>query len=288
VNHDLSSVAGTVVLFNPGKDIHEAIETYVNQVSRLFVIDNSTDRDLKIVQRLQQIEKVVYINNNGNKGIANALNAGCAEAIKQGYKYLLTMDQDTRLSAKFVSSLMKGLSEWNSDTVGIIAPRYTVDHRQQRERLQEVKLTMTSGNILNLAAYEKVGPFLDELFIDHVDHEYCFRLRQNGYAIIQLNDVEILHRPGNLTTIKFFGKEISFSSHTPLRLYYYARNGFYVGRKYRESFPEFRRLFRNLLMKEIFKIPFESDKILRLKMIIKGYKDYKSDKLGAIGAAVKR
>jgi len=44
-------------------------------------------------------------------------------------------------------------------------------------------------------------------------------------------------------------------------------------------------LFRNLLLKEVFKIPFESDKFLRLKMIIRGYRDYRSEKLGAISVA---
>jgi len=281
VNQEDSLVAGTVVLFNPGEEVYETISTYIRQVARLFVIDNSTQSNPSILRRLQQTESIVYINNGGNKGIANALNRGCAEALRGGYKYLLTMDQDTALPANFVRDLMKGFVENASEMIGIIAPRYTASNNA--EKYEKVPLTMTSGNILNLSAYLKIGPFLNELFIDHVDHEFCLRLRQNGYAVVQANEVMIIHRPGHLVSFKFFGKKVAFSSHSPIRLYYFARNGFYVGSQYRKSFPEFSVLFRNLLLKEIIKIPFESNKFLRLKMIIKGYRDYRSEKLGAIG-----
>jgi len=276
-------VAGTVVLFNPGEEVFETISTYIRQVARLFVIDNSTQSNPSILQRLQQIENIVYVSNGGNKGIANALNRGCAEALRGGYKYLLTMDQDTALPSNFVRDLMRGFVENASEMIGIIAPRYTSSN--SAEKYEKVPLTMTSGNILNLSAYLKIGPFLNELFIDHVDHEFCLRLRQNGYAIVQANEVMIIHRPGHLVSFRFFGKKVAFSSHSPIRLYYFARNGFYVGSQYQKSFPEFSALFRNLLLKEIFKIPFESDKFLRLKMIIKGYRDYRSEKLGAISVA---
>ena len=278
MNQEDSLVAGTVVLFNPGEEVYETISTYIHQVARLFVIDNSTESNPSIHQKLRVIENIVYVNNGGNKGIANALNRGCAEAIREGYKYLLTMDQDTALPSNFVPELMKGFVENASEMIGIIAPRYTAS--KSAEKYERVLLTMTSGNILNLGAYQEVGPFLDQLFIDHVDHEFCLRLKQEGYSVIQANEVEIIHRPGDLVQFNIVGKSFRFSSHSPLRLYYFLRNGFYVANRYDNVFPEFGRFFRRLVLKEVFKIPFERDKIVRLKMMIKGYSDYKSNKLG--------
>jgi rhamnosyltransferase len=35
----------------------------------------------------------------------------------------------------------------------------------------------------------KIGKFNESLFIDQVDHDYCFRLKNNGYKNSPLNEV---------------------------------------------------------------------------------------------------
>ena len=39
---------------------------------------------------------------------------------------------------------------------------------------------MTSGNLLNLKIAEKIGDFEEKLFIDEVDHDYCYRIRRKA------------------------------------------------------------------------------------------------------------
>jgi rhamnosyltransferase len=277
LNH---SLAGTVVLYNPSDSVFDTILSYIDQVAKLYIVDNSDHHNGSLTQKLKQLDKVIYVNNHGNKGIAAALNVGAELALKSGFDFLLTMDQDTDLSANYVSNLMTAFIENDARKIGIIAPPYLKRSKNETRRLQDILFTMTSGNILNLKAYEKVGPFLNELFIDHVDHEYCLRLNQQGFRVVQVNDVEIIHRPGTLTSI--FKGRISFSSHSPQRLYYFCRNGFYVSRLYGKDFPVFKRTYRNLLIKEIAKIAFEDAKFKRLTMVIKGYIDYRNHKLGKL------
>lgn len=276
------SLACTVVLFNPADSTFEVISSYLDQVDRIYVIDNSERYNLSLLARLKEIDKIVYVSNGGNIGIAAALNRAAQLAADDRFKFLLTMDQDTWLSEGFVSSLMAGIIKPEFENVGIIAPRYAKRYEKQKEQFQTMPWAMTSGNILRLSAYKKAGPFLEELFIDHVDHEYCLRLRQRGYRIIQANNVEIIHRPGKIIEINFFGIRKLFSSHSPKRLYYFCRNGLYVARCYNALYPEFRHYFWRLILKEICKIFFERDKVLRLRMIIKGYKDYTINRLGSL------
>ena len=275
-------MAGTVVLYNPADDVLDNIASYINQVDKLYIIDNSVQYNDTIRGKLEQLSKTIYINHDGNKGIAAALNTGAQCALDDGFEFLLTMDQDTIVAENFVADLMAAFTQNNPDLIGILAPRYTEGLKHGAGRFQNVLFTMTSGNILNLSVYKKIGPFLSELFIDHVDHEYCLRINRQGYKVLQNNDVAIGHRPGTLKNSKMFSSYLNFSSHAPIRLYYFCRNGFYVCKLYQKDFPDFARAFLTLLFKEIVKIPFEESKLKRIRMIIRGYIDYKKKKLGPL------
>ena len=273
-------IAGSVVLYNPTDDVYDNIVSYSRQVSKLYVVDNSIQRNRALVERLNELQNAIFLDQHGNKGIAAALNVGANEAIKDGFKFLLTMDQDTGLEADYVAKLSGSLPLRRLVRTGIIAPRYTKKPNSNVEELEEVLITMTSGNILNLSVFQQVGPFLEELFIDHVDHEYCLRLNAKGFSVVQVNDVEIIHRPGTLTSV--IGGRIKFASHSPQRLYYFCRNGFYVCNKYKKLFPAFTKHFASVLTKEIAKVPFQESKWIRLEMIAFGYLDYKKNKLGKL------
>ena len=52
---------------------------------------------------------------------------------------------------------------------------------------------MTSGSFLNLKVYKEAGPFVDKLFIDYVDFEYCLRLKKKGFKIYKLNNTYMQH-----------------------------------------------------------------------------------------------
>jgi GT2 family glycosyltransferase len=65
---------------------------------------------------------------------------------------------------------------------------------------------MTSGNIVNLDAYEKVGGWKDWMFIDCVDTDFCMNLHKHGYKVLRLNKVIMEHHLGDRTFPKLFGK----------------------------------------------------------------------------------
>jgi len=142
---------------------------------------------------------------------------------------------------------------------------------------------MTSGNLLNLAAYEKCGPFEEKLFIDYVDWEYCLRLRQCGYTIIRINRAVLEHPLGNASRESFLFLKGMATHHSHTRRYYITRNRFYVWDRYKKSFPGLCKSDMRSFRKELVKILlFEKDKMKKLKMVWRGYRDYKKGRFGKI------
>jgi rhamnosyltransferase len=125
-----------------------------------------------------------------------------------------------------------------------------------------------------------VGPFLDELFVDQVDNEFCLRLHVAGFSVLEAGEAILAHRVGNLRRHRL-PLPMYTSNHSPVRRYYITRNRFYVGRMYRDQFPEYRRFELRQLAKEVLKILlYERQKLSKLHMMALGFRDYRRARLG--------
>lgn len=273
-------VAGVVVLYNSTIDVIPNIKSYIDQIDQLFVIDNSELQSDTAKTWVNAIfANAQYETNNGNKGVAFALNKAATLAIAKGYKFLLTMDDDSGVPPNLVSKMLSFVMNNSKNQIGIVS----VNHSSKIGFLpfRYVLYTMTSGNLLNLSAYQHVGPFMDSLFIDHIDHEYGLRLNAQGFQVIELTHLKMTHKLGIKKSIKISFSKLSYISHSPTRIYYMSRNGFYVARKYFKLFPKFSLIVTILLIKEFIKIVlFDNNKILRIRLLGEGLKDGFFKRLG--------
>ncbi len=277
-------IAGVVILYHPCPDFAENIRRYLGDIDRLYVIDNSEQHFEERAAKLTHFPNVVFIPNRDNFGMARALNIAAEYAIKDGYDFLLTMDQDSKVTTGMIKTMLSCLESDDPSRVGILSPVqvYTSYKKKSSDKpCEEILTTMTSGNLLNLKAYQATGPFLDKLFIDYVDHEYCMRLRVNGFRIIQANNAVLNHPLGSITEYRLLWKRFALGNHPPLRRYYITRNKFYLYDRYKEHFPEYFRPFFKYLIYEVLSILlYEEDKLAKLQMIIRGYSDYKKGIFG--------
>ncbi|RYC68543.1 MULTISPECIES: glycosyltransferase [Spirosoma] len=279
-NHSQIKVAGAIVLYNSEISVIDNIKSYINQVDTLFVVDNSETINESLIMSLETFFNIKYIFNGQNLGIANALNIAANAAINHGFDYLLTMDDDTLVPDNMVARMVTFLSERESDKIGILAAQSTPHLAGESHRY--VYVTITSGNLLNLKAYKQCGPFLEKLFIDWVDHEYCMRLARNGYSVIELNYLLLNHRLGIRKHVSILGKTIHWTSHNPTRVYYRFRNTSYVMWKYAFYIPsKYYLIFMYELLKDVSKNMWLEDKRLyRSKMMLKGVLDCCKGKMG--------
>ncbi|GAB3749948.1 glycosyltransferase [Spirosoma pomorum] len=276
----VSKVAGMVTVYNSEFSLLDNIDTYIKDLEVLYLIDNSEIYDENLIRQiLNKYIKVKYISNGGNMGIASALNVAANKAIQEGYSYLLMLDDDSKAPTGLIASLYFTISI--DEKIGIVAAQS--DSSSMKSDVHEALTVITSGSLLNLTAYKDAGPFLDELFIDWVDHEYSFRMRKYGYRILINSSVRLEHRLGILKNKKFLGLiNVSWRSHSPTRIYYKFRNSQYVINQYYSSLPvSFVGAVYYELVRDVFKILFlEKNKISYLKSVYNGCYDYFTNKLG--------
>ncbi len=281
-------LAGVVVLYNPDASVVENIKSYIDYVDMVYAVDNSpSDNSGKF-----DFDKVTYISNGGNKGIAYALNVGAKRAIENGFEWLLTMDQDShftddgidRMKAFILDCRDNPRSKYSYKRLGLITPfhrtKYNADEKP--EEVDSPAVVMTSGNIISLKAYTEIGGFKDWMFIDAVDFDYCLNLRDYGYDIWRLGTVELTHNLGDMVTKKIGSKQYMSSNHNPTRRYYVVRNRHYFLDMYSERYPDFCNAESQSTKREVKGIILcEKNKFKKLFAMFKGYMDYKRGVTGA-------
>ena len=277
-----NGVAGVVVLYNPEQDIIENINSYLGQIDYLFIIDNSENLNPSLIEFSKNRKKVEYIFNNRNLGVAAALNIGAKKALKSGFAYLLTMDQDSKAPTNLVECLLNTAKV--DENIGIVSPLHSNKygtHIKHNDDICNVTTVMTSGNLLSLDVFKKVGDFCDEFFIDYVDIEFCIRLNYKNYKIVRLNNVVLEHNEADIFEKKFFSKKFYPTNNAPFRWYYKTRNLLYLRKKYKRIFPSPLKTEYNVYLRNILKIIiFEEQKIIKIKMILIGIKDFLGQKKG--------
>ena len=279
-------IFGVIVLYQPEDDVFENMMSYLDALDCLYVIDNSVNKNNRLLERIRGMEKIRYVDVGFNSGIANALNHGAKRASSEGAQWLLTMDQDSKATPGMLEEMLACIDEHQGDNLGIVSPfhadRFNV-HGSDEARCRDIKVAMTSGNLLNLEAYRAAGAFRDEFFIDRVDTEYCLRLNKMGYKVIQATRAVLEHHVGEVSRHRFFGRYVYPTNHSPIRQYYIARNRAKLIRMHYRDFPQYCWFEFNRQFVDIAKIIFfEEKKALKLRMIFRGFRDFLRGRYGKI------
>lgn len=180
-------------------------------------------------------EDIVYHHFSRNVGIAAAQNCGVELAKDLGVNSVMLLDQDSKLTHSFLSHSASRFKQAQSllPRLAALGPAIVSEFNQQQvtakiqrpEQLQEGfqrnKQIIASGMIIPIAQFQAVGPMEEDLFIDGVDHEWCWRAIAKGYSIYQDTTNPLIHRQGE-GRYRFMG--VNFKIGHPIRLFYQFRN----------------------------------------------------------------
>jgi rhamnosyltransferase len=231
-----------IVLYNPVYELlRDVINSISNQVDTIFLIDNSSNSlDEQI---FSADSKIHYKPQFSNKGIAAAQNIGLEYIMAKNLDYVLFMDQDSILPSDIVKKLLNAYLVLvnNGYNVGVVAP--TAINRQTGKHYKEkypvlanfciedsnilysflkVNSCRSSGSIIAVNNFRKVGHMDESLFIDGVDNEWCWRAKMKcNLDSFVFEDVCITHQLGTGDK-SIFNFTVSISS--PFRMYYQYRN----------------------------------------------------------------
>ena len=257
---------------------------------------------------------VEILGNNKNIGLAGALNLIFQQAYKDGYDWVLTLDQDSIVQQNMIDEFKKIYKKYNNRNIAIICPRF-IDKRREESKFEKnfdsevsfIDVCITSASMTNIKCWKKVGKFDEKLFIDLIDNDFCKRIALNNLKIMRLNNFvldqqkgEIVRKskfkvsfymffaniikPFNNNVAKNFSKLVYKKTVVPMRVYYTNRNIIYLNKKYKNygGIGHFGYINYNCNSYFGFNICFNLPSILRgknkieiLKSISNGIKDGK-------------
>jgi rhamnosyltransferase len=280
-------IAKAVIVYFPDLNAFQNIQTYNNLFGKCYIIDNS-DSPNEISSQIKSLLNISYLHDGENKGIAIRLNEVCKLAIKDGFDWLLTMDQDSFFDNNSVTKYLECISNFEKKHETAMFGVQYEDAEVSNGlncRFNEITHLITSGSIINLSLFSTIGAFDENLFIDEVDLEYCLRAIYRGYKIIYFPNIHLNHTLGELHYHRSL-KSLKVTPrilHSPIRLYYITRNFFYISKKYKNVFPEEMQRTKKALANRIKNnILYNKKRVQVIKYLVKAIFDYKRNKMGKL------
>lgn len=144
----------------------------------------------------------VYQHSATNEGVSGAYNGAARIAEERGCGWLLLFDDDTSVTAGFLSGLLREAEQVNSDAkIAAVAPFLYADSFCMSPRLwrfaRHVPLPRTaapytekraifaanSGTLLRVSALRAIGGYSPRFWLDFSDIEVFHRLHQQGFGV---------------------------------------------------------------------------------------------------------
>ena len=217
-----------VVLYNPKNSDYNNILDYANKVDITLIIDNSAVSHLNEVEKYIEVddEHIIYWHFFDNPGLCVGMNRGLKYLKEMGCEWALAMNSDSSFNTDIIFIFREYIRRYDTSKVAILSPQFNFNrhHVKYYKGVRERKWVMMSGNFMNLALFEKLDGFLEELFVDGLDVEYCLWARKHRYKIMECGEAILNHVPGNTFNVKLFGKCIfRVGIDSPKRYSYQAR-----------------------------------------------------------------
>ncbi|MCY1218936.1 rhamnosyltransferase [compost metagenome] len=240
-------VVAVVISFNPNREhFEELIDATAAQTTGVVIVDNGSAGGCpEWLQTIASRQGITYEPLASNVGVAAAQNRGIELARQRGADYVLLMDHDSLPQEGMVKRLLEADLTLRASGVklGAVGP-CIVDRRSQRcgnfvrmngarvqringanaAKVVECDFLIASGSLVRVDVFYNVGGMNNGYFVDHVDTEWCFRVRSAGYRIFGIPKARLLHSLGDDVVRVWLGRWREVAIHSPVRDYYMCRN----------------------------------------------------------------
>ena len=288
-------IAGVVVTFGPDPtQLHRLLEVLLRECGAVYMMDNGGGRAAIDGTALHAVR---VVDMQGNAGLGAALNRAFDAAAGAGCEYVATFDQDSDPAPGQIAALTEVLEQQiaGGSNVAAVGPRI-IDVRESKAfehpfvrtirgwpsatfctpgvDYVETDFLITSGTVVSIAAYRRIGPYDAGLFVDFTDIDWCFRAVARGYRLLGVCAISMPHELGTGVTAKALG--ITIVAYAPMRRYYYARNAVLLARRPHVSVGWKARLLVGVLSRLILlpvAVKFSSGWTRSWTMLARGFKD---------------
>lgn len=212
--------------------------TTIPEDQMYILVDNTPNRKLKITNS----STLRYIPLGENSGIAKAQNIGIEAAIEAGCSHIIFFDQDSIVPQGYVNAMVKEYIRISAyvDNLFLLGPT-VVNARLDEEYKSKIhtdtpandgfiarREIISSGSCVATNRIDKVGMLDENLFIDFVDFEWCWRAVSKGLNNGITTNIRLYHFVG-LQEFKIFNQLVIVSN--PIRYYFQNRNYLWLLRR---------------------------------------------------------
>lgn len=281
-------LGATVVLYNPSDSDIDNLTVLQKLADDVVVVDNTPDPDPQLHERLTA-QHIPVIENRNVGGLARGLNLGARELFARGCDVACVFDQDSKVPENYfeaIGSAALGLDRPDF----IIGPVVYIAELDQRlpavnfsRRGVQIKdvpedeagltpsaFIITSGTAVSRDAFDKLGDFKEEYFIEVLDVEYAFRAAVAGIPSFIHGGVLLHHSIATITKHRF---GFTTYNRNPDRCYYCARNTVALTREYKRNYPIVRVWNTSTMLQIITIALFEKTKWRKLVATFVGILD---------------
>ncbi len=224
VGSSAEKVTVIVTTYNPDENFNSRFSDLLNVCENVIVCDNTPGG----ADFSKRINGFIYLGNGTNRGLGAALNEGILSAKENGSTVAVLFDQDSSPTCELIQKLCGKLTSLRSDTT-CIGPVLIDDQSGSIARINSNNTNAldycpalpTSGMTFKLNAVDQHCLFTDDLFVDWVDHEWCYRMASKGWRFARDLETRMVHRLGEREA-HFFWKR--FFVPTPFRHYFQVRD----------------------------------------------------------------
>ena len=267
---DLEGCGALITLYYPPPDF----EIYLNSLTasgiKVVLIDNTPGAENQFIED----PSIHHIRLGRNTGLAHALNVGLSMAKALGLGRLILLDQDSRLTSGIAQVLLDHIAR---TPLTIAGPRLT-GVQKLFEHLTPIRgpvlLTSelpTSGMTFRISDIPEAFVFNEDLFLDYVDFDACWRLKISGIQCHQLQDITMVHALG-IGTQRVLGFPINMPR--TYRHYFQFRDSLYLAKRDYVPIRQRMRLLALLLIKFTMYPLLLPEGFQRLKWMVRGIRDY--------------
>ena len=286
----MKKIFSIIVAYNSNTEELSALIRRLKQQTNLIIICNNSDYNIEYNDNFIKVFNLAE-----NLGIAKAQNVGMGWAFSNGADFVLQVDQDSVPDKSMVSQLLETyqILEKKGYNVGLVGPqdydiitneiriaRLNKGKQIENSRIFLVDSILSSGSLISKKAYEIVGGMMDDLFIDLVDHEFCWRLRKSGFIVAKDLKAKLAHRLGN-------GKKrilgfLCVGVPAPIRHYYAFRNTiFLLSKNYAPLYWKLSSIVKLIFKVIVYPIMLDDGKS-RLNYMLLGLKHGIKGRMGRI------
>ncbi|MDC0372100.1 hypothetical protein OAM48_05830, partial [Flavobacteriaceae bacterium] len=223
-------ILAIVVIYNPNEnDVINNILQYINEVDNLIIWQNTPISEfVKCKLNFPELkDKIIYMGENKNKGIAYAFNKAYEIMMVKPYSYshLLLMDQDSIwINFKDYKNKIK------KENLGSIYSPIVNNEIIQKEGLSKVNNCINSGTVIPLEVLKIIGKFNEEYSIDCVDYDFCFKANRKSVNIYKVHGCHLTQIFGTPNKSTIFN--LKSYNYPPERLFFITRNHILMWRDY--------------------------------------------------------